>query len=227
MSVTIEQIEAIKSLLGSHETLYRLAYNRAGAKIIPSEKSQRRIDDAKVVIAALEAAQPAGTVTVKAVYRTSTGVKDKDGNELFLGDKVRYLISGPHTKKDYWNPEYEIVWKAPAFTLKHIGGGKHGDNADFILRCGGGNGALELIERAALEHAAPAAEPVEGSPLLEWAVSKWNDEVKNRPLQNVHRRSLDDTWRQVIRWAGGDPVALLGPSHDDLLAATKHGGDHG
>ncbi|MGO8242976.1 hypothetical protein [Rhizobium johnstonii] len=57
---------------------------------------------------------------------------------------------------------------------------------------------------------------VEGSPLLEWAVSKWNDEVKNRPLVNVHRRSLDDAWRQVIRWAGGDPVALVGPSHDDL-----------
>lgn len=60
---------------------------------------------------------------------------------------------------------------------------------------------------------------VDGSPLLDWAVSKWNDEVKHRPLVNVHRRSLDDAWRQVIRWAGGDPVKLVGPSHDDLLAA--------
>jgi hypothetical protein len=58
---------------------------------------------------------------------------------------------------------------------------------------------------------------VTGSPLLEWAVSKWNEEVKHRPLVNVHRRSLDDTWRQVIRWAGGDPVALVGPPHDQLL----------
>ncbi|MCA1490145.1 hypothetical protein I6F11_04325 [Ensifer sp. NBAIM29] len=62
---------------------------------------------------------------------------------------------------------------------------------------------------------------LEGSPLLEWAVSRWNTEVKNRPLVNVHRRSLDDTWRQVIRWAGGDPVALVGPSHDELLAAAQ------
>lgn len=61
---------------------------------------------------------------------------------------------------------------------------------------------------------------VEGSPLLDWAVSRWNAEVKNRPLVNVHRRSLDDTWRQVIRWAGGDPVQLCGPAHDDLLAAA-------
>ena len=58
---------------------------------------------------------------------------------------------------------------------------------------------------------------VEGSPLLEWAVSRWNHEVKNRPLVNFHRRSLDDTWRQVIRWAGGDADALVGPAHDALL----------
>lgn len=65
------------------------------------------------------------------------------------------------------------------------------------------------------------AQNVEGSPLLEWAVSKWNDEVKNRPIVNIHRRSLDDAWRQVIRWAGGDPIALVGPSHDQLLAASE------
>jgi hypothetical protein len=56
-----------------------------------------------------------------------------------------------------------------------------------------------------------------GEPLA-WAVSRWEAEVKNRPVQNVHRRSLDDTWRQVIRHFGGDPVALCGPDHDDLLA---------
>ncbi|QXV73549.1 hypothetical protein [Rhizobium phage RHph_X2_30] len=59
---------------------------------------------------------------------------------------------------------------------------------------------------------------VEGSPLLEWAVFRWNAEVKHRPLVNVHRRSLDDAWRQVIRWAGGDPDKLIGPSHDELIA---------
>ena len=80
----------------------------------------------------------------------STGCKDKDGNELFLGDKVRYRNDGPRTKPGYWNPEYEIVFDAPMFSLKHIGGGKDGQNHLFILRSGGLNGSLELIERAAL-----------------------------------------------------------------------------
>lgn len=60
-------------------------------------------------------------------------------------------------------------------------------------------------------YGAVPATNVEGSPLLEWAVAKWNEEVKHRPLVNVHRRTLDGTWRQVIRWAGGDPDALVGP----------------
>lgn len=54
---------------------------------------------------------------------------------------------------------------------------------------------------------------------LTWAVQQWNDQVSRRPLVNVHRRSLDDVWRQVIRYFGGNPVALVGPSHDDLTAA--------
>lgn len=65
---------------------------------------------------------------------------------------------------------------------------------------------------------------VEGSQqaasLLEWAIERWNAEVRNRPLVNVHRRALDDTWRQVIRHCGADDVALLGPKHGDLVAAA-------
>jgi len=58
---------------------------------------------------------------------------------------------------------------------------------------------------------------------LHWAVERWNVEVANRPLKNVHRRSLDTTWRQVIRFFGGDDEALCGPRHDDLVArAAKH-----
>lgn len=29
------------------------------------------------------------------------------------------------------------------------------------------------------------------------------------------------TWRQVIRYAKGDPDALLGPDHDSLLAGAE------
>ncbi|MER8427780.1 hypothetical protein [Mesorhizobium sp. M1403] len=57
-----------------------------------------------------------------------------------------------------------------------------------------------------------------GPSAVDWAVKKWRSEVENRPLQNVHRRSLDDTWRQVIRHFGGDDVALCGPPHDQLVA---------
>jgi hypothetical protein len=55
---------------------------------------------------------------------------------------------------------------------------------------------------------------------IEWAVGRWNAEVSSRPLVNVHRRSLDDTWRQVIRHLGGDDATLLGPRHSELLAAA-------
>ncbi|WP_321810122.1 hypothetical protein [Burkholderia sp. BCC1985] len=60
----------------------------------------------------------------------------------------------------------------------------------------------------------------ERAALIEWAVFRWDAEVKNRPLINVNRRPLDDTWRQVIRHCGGDDVSLLGPRHGDLLAAN-------
>jgi len=62
---------------------------------------------------------------------------------------------------------------------------------------------------------------IETLPLLQWAVERWYSEVSNRPLVNRNRRALDDTWRQVIRFAGGDPDALLGPSHDALVAIAS------
>ena len=67
----------------------------------------------------------------------------------------------------------------------------------------------------------PADTPALGAaaPAWAWAVDKWHDEVANRPLQNIHRRTLDTTWRQVIRHYGGDDVTLIGPTHDDLLEA--------
>ncbi|HEJ1106594.1 TPA: hypothetical protein SLU30_000374 [Pseudomonas aeruginosa] len=69
-----------------------------------------------------------------------------------------------------------------------------------------------LYEAAQAQHSVPE--------LLEWAVGRWHAEVSLRPLINVHRRALDDTWRQVIRRLGGDTGLLCGPSHDELLAAA-------
>ncbi|MCT5772510.1 hypothetical protein LZM85_02185 [Pseudomonas aeruginosa] len=74
---------------------------------------------------------------------------------------------------------------------------------------------------ASEEIAAPVAQAQHSVPeLLEWAVDRWHAEVSLRPLINVHRRALDDTWRQVIRHLGGDTGLLCGPSHDELLAAA-------
>lgn len=54
-----------------------------------------------------------------------------------------------------------------------------------------------------------------------WATARWTVEVANRPLQNIHRRALDTTWRQVIRHFGGDDVALCGARHDELVGLTN------
>ncbi|WP_190726680.1 hypothetical protein [Pseudomonas typographi] len=61
----------------------------------------------------------------------------------------------------------------------------------------------------------------------EWAVERWKDEVSQRPLQNIHRRSFDDTWRQVITRLGGDHRELCGPTHDELLAHKSAPADTG
>lgn len=52
-----------------------------------------------------------------------------------------------------------------------------------------------------------------------WIISRWDIEVADRPLQNVHRRTLDDTWRQVYRhFIGGE---LPRPTHDQSLRRQK------
>ncbi len=79
---------------------------------------------------------------------------------------------------------------------------------------------IDLLQEFPL-YAAPVAQAQHSVPeLLEWAVDRWHAEVSLRPLINVHRRALDDTWRQVIRHLGGDTGLLCGPSHDELLAAA-------
>lgn len=90
----------------------------------------------------------------------------------------------------------------------------------------GGRQTME-DDRDFLLRALPAPKPAPDSTRtgqaeadLDWAVARWRAEVENRPLQNVHRRALDTTWRQVIRRFGGDPDALIGPSHDELADAS-------
>src|SRR5579859_4298218 len=35
----------------------------------------------------------------------------------------------------------------------------------------------------------------QNSETLQWALVRWDAEVRSRPLNNIHRRALDDTWR--------------------------------
>ena len=63
--------------------------------------------------------------------------------------------------------------------------------------------------------------------IVAFGVTRWMAEVKNRPMANIHRRTLDTTWRQVIRFGGGDPNELVGPSHDAILFPENPTPQHG
>lgn len=88
--------------------------------------------------------------------------------------------------------------------------------------CGASGNHARAIYDAVKPLAVDSNASVEAKNALYWAVGRWNAEVLNRPLQNIHRRSLDDTWRQVIRHFGGDDRELCGPTHDDLVDSSQN-----
>lgn len=77
---------------------------------------------------------------------TPIGVNDGNGDPIHAGDRVVYRLE-EGTKDEYKNPEYIVVYEAPAFTLKWVGGGKDGGSHDFKLRCGGANGDLMIVRK--------------------------------------------------------------------------------
>ena len=79
--------------------------------------------------------------------------------------------------------------------------------------------ARELLDVCKNDERAAPQQPAEPN-MLQWAVEQWQDQVMHRPLENVWRRTLDYNWRMVIRRCGGDDLALVGPIHDDLVAAA-------
>ena len=42
--------------------------------------------------------------------------------------------------------------------------------------------------------------------LVLWVLERWDAEVSNCPAQNVHRQTLDDTWRQIYRRLTGEEM---------------------
>lgn len=92
-----------------------------------------------------------------------TGIYDKNGRELCVGDRVRVLLQGPSTKPEYWNPEYVVIWKAPSFGLKWVGGGLHSSTATWYFGLGTKQGS-DKLETVTV---APAAAPPATSGLVE------------------------------------------------------------
>jgi len=80
----------------------------------------------------------------------------------------------------------------------------------------------EALDRALAAIDAREDQPVaalECSSLAAWVIERWDAEVAHRPLENMHRRVLDNTWRQVYRHVtcGGE---LPRPDHDEARAAA-------
>ena len=70
----------------------------------------------------------------QAAQKEWTGCYDVIGRKLYLGDTVVLVNDGPHTKPEYWNLVYKIIFNAPSYTLKHIGCGKDCGAYAFALR---------------------------------------------------------------------------------------------
>jgi hypothetical protein len=60
--------------------------------------------------------------------------KDKKNKQIFAGDIVKIHNKSENTKKEYWFPIFEVTFDGFEFGLKHLGGGKAGDNNMFKFR---------------------------------------------------------------------------------------------
>ena len=112
--------------------------------------------DPSTVLSKLEATETARADAAEALAYHRTGVFDKDGREICVGDHIRIDLESKHTKEEYWKPEYEVIFEAPHYTLKHIGGGKNSDTALFYWRVPQPSSTAK-IETIALAQQPPAS----------------------------------------------------------------------
>lgn len=84
-----------------------------------------------------------------------TGVYDRDGREILVGDTIRINLASQYTREEYWQPEYRVAFKAPSFVLEHIGGGKDSDTARWYFRVPQ-KSSTEKIETLSIAPSAPA-----------------------------------------------------------------------
>lgn len=99
---------------------------------------------------AAEAALAAAPVAeAQPVAWGQTGVRDRHGRMICVGDRIRIDLTSPATKREYWQPEYIVEWKPPAFKLRHVGGDKDSDTArwKFSTVQPSSTAALEIISQ--------------------------------------------------------------------------------
>lgn len=96
---------------------------------------------------AAEAALAAAPVTdAQSVAWGQTGVRDRHGRMICVGDRIRVDLTSPATKREYWQPEYTVEWKPPAFKLRYVGGDKDSDTARWRFSTAQPD-ALEIISQ--------------------------------------------------------------------------------
>lgn len=109
----------------------------------------------------------------------------------------------------------QIKARIERYADDYVGWCRFTDNGRFTACDSDAPGAFKVYRAAS---PAPAAPTESNQALIDWVVERWHAEVATRPMVNVHRRALDDTWRQVLRHLGVDHRARLGPTHDELRA---------
>jgi len=67
--------------------------------------------------------------------------------------------------------------------------------------------------------------------LARWVLGRWDAEVADRPLCNIHRRTLDETWRQIYRHLTGGEMprqshAAAIEERDRIERAAEREADH-
>ena len=154
------------------------------------------------------------------VLERMTGVYDRDGRMICVGDRIRIDLKSPHTKTEYWYPEYEVVFKAPQFELRHVGGDKDSDTARWYFRVPQPSSTAKIETIRALA-------PIDGLALVQELRAE--RDAASSVAATAYGATLD--WEQILEddalWQAQDDIAksrvacMTAESDRDRLAAAN------